>query len=244
MRRELQLLLILLLVFAVGSSCSPIQKFAGIEGESQETSHEQGINVDISLEKTTLGQQLESGEVTIDQVDITEEETQGEIIQVQVTNQTEEEQVVEIPAGLVFTPEDSGEQDLMVLDAVVVILEPEETLILTPYVVCIDADAAVPSSGSAYQLGYLESDDLLRFAQCVDQESNGSLTQDDIGLQFAVWTIASGENFLEDPEFTEAEDGALSGTLGELDVMVGMMEEMVTLLGGEWLQRCDITPGE
>lgn len=244
MRRGLQLLLILLLVFAVGSSCSPIQKFAGIEGESQETSHEQGIDVDISLDNTPLGKQLKTGEVTIDQLDITEEETQGEIIQVQVTNQTEEEQVVEIPAGLVFSPEDSDEQDLMVLDAVVVTLEPEETLILTPYVVCIDAGAAVPSSGSSYEVGYLESDDLLRFAQCVDQESNGSLTQDDIGLQFAVWAIASGGNILEDPEFTEEEDGALSGTLDELEIMVGMMGEMISLFGEEWLQRCDITPGE
>lgn len=244
MRRGFQLLLILLLVFAVGSSCSPFQRFAGVEGESQEIGHEQGIDVHISLENTTLGQQLESGEVTLDQLDIAEEDTQGEIIRVHLANQTEEELVVEIPAGLVFSPEESDEQDLMVLDAVVVTLEPEETLILTPYVVCIDAGAAVPSSGSAYQVGYLESDDLLRFAQCVDQESNGSLTQDDIGLQFAVWAIASGGNILEDPEFTGEDDGALSGILGELEIMAGMMGEMVTLFGEEWLQRCDITPGE
>jgi hypothetical protein len=244
MRRGFQLVLILLLVFAAGASCSPIQQFTGVEGESQETGHEQGIDVHITLENTTLGQQLESGEVTIDQLDITEEETQGEIIQVLVVNQSDEEQVVEIPAGMVFTPEDSDEQDLMVLDSVVVTLEPEEEIVLSPYVVCIDAGAAVPSSGSTYQLGYLESDDLLTFAQCVDQESNGSLTQDDIGLQFAVWAIASGGNIFEDPEFTEVEDGALSGTLGELEIMAGMMEEMVSLFGEEWLQRCNITLGE
>ncbi|MGB2964977.1 MAG: hypothetical protein WBB69_13430 [Anaerolineales bacterium] len=200
--------------------------------------------LDASLENTALSYQIESGDVTLELIDIIDGDTQGEIIEISVTNQSGEELVFEIPAGLVFSPDETNEQDLMVLDAVVVDLEPGETIVLTPYVVCIDASAATPSTGSEYQLGYLESGDLLAFAQCVDEEADGTLDQEDLGLQFAVWSIVSSGNVMETPELPEVEGGALSGLMEELEAIPGMgdtLDEMILVFGQEWLQRCGIS---
>jgi hypothetical protein len=138
----------------------------------------------------------------------------------------------------------TDEQNMMVLDAIEVTLQPQETVVLSPYVICIQAEAAVPSSGASYQLGYLESDVLLDFAQCVDEEADGTLSQDDLSLQIAVWTITSGGNELEMPELTGIDDGALTELMEELEAFTDMMEELEgvsTEIGDEWLQRCDIS---
>jgi len=202
--------------------------------------------VDTIFEYTKMVQQMESGDVDLELIEVISEDTQGEIIEVTVTNQSGEELLFEIPAGLVFTPVGTDEQNLMVLDAVVVTLETGETIIISPYVVCIEASATIPSSGSAYQIGYLASDDLLAFAECVDKEVDGTLTQDDIGLQFAVWLIADGGNVLEIPELTEEEGGALSELMEEMEAnpdMKEMMEEMMLVISADWLQRCGYSVG-
>jgi len=276
------ILLFFVLVLLAGIACSTLQRFGGVEGESQDAVHDEWIDesgaesaidvqpdveadivverpessdssgaqentaTDDSLANTTLGQQMESGEVTIDLVESTGGGTQGEIIEVIITNQSGEELVFVIPPGLVFTPIGTDEQNLMVLDGVEVTLQPGETIVLSPYVICIEASAATPSAGSVYQIGYLESDDLHAFAVCVDEEADGTLTQDDIGLQFAAWSIANGGNVLEMPELTEVEEGALSGLMEELEAIPGMMEtieEMMLVLSEDWLQRCGITVG-
>jgi hypothetical protein len=184
--------------------------------------------------------------VTIESIEIEDGDTQGEIIDITIINQSGESLLIEIPAGLVFTPEGTDEQNLMVLDAVVVTLQPEETIVLSPYVICIEADAAIPSFGSSYQLGYMESNDLLAFAQCVDEEEDVTLTQDDLGLQFAVWDIASGGNAMELPELTEIEGGALSEMMQELEVLYDLVEELEEMdlgLSEDWLERCGISVG-
>jgi len=204
------------------------------------------INIDASLDDTTLSHLIKSGDMIIEMIESTGGGTQGQIVEVIITNQSGEEIVFEVPPGLVFSPVETDEQDLMVLDGEVVTLEPGETIVFSPYVICIEADAAAPSSGSAYQIGYLESGDLLAFAECVDEEAEGTLAQDDIGLQFAVWSIASGGNVMEMPDLTELEEGALSGLTEEWEAIPGMMEtmeEMILVISEDWLQRCEISVG-
>jgi len=221
-----------------------------ILGERPESSDSaespENLGLDASLDNTTLGQHINSGDLIIEQIESTGGGTQGEIIEVVIINESGEEIVFEIPPGLVFSPINTGEQDLMVLDGEVVILEPGETIVFSPYVICIDASAATPSSGSVYQVSYLESGDLLAFAECVDEETDDTLSPDDIGLQFAVWSIANDGNVLEMPEITEAEEGAYAGLMEELAAIPGMvdtMEDMMGVFSEEWLQRCDISVG-
>jgi hypothetical protein len=233
------IILFVVIALGVGSACSLSQNFQVIVSDEEEI-------LDDSLENTSLGQQVGSGDVILESIEIVAEDTQGEIIEISVSNQSEEELLFEIPPGLVFESDAPDEQNLMVLDAVVITLDPEETITLTPYVICIEADVAAPSSGSSYQIGYLESGDLLNFAKCVDQQADGTLDQDDFGLQFAVWSITSGENVMDLPELTGVEGGALSEMMEELEAFSELMEgfEEITLSFGEdWLQRCGISIG-
>jgi hypothetical protein len=225
-----------------------------IEGESssaegvdssQQSGSQNEIQIDPSLDQTALAKRIKSGDMVIELIESTGGGTQGQIIEMVIINQSGEEIIFEVPPGLVFSPVGSDEQDLMVLDGEVVTLEPDDTIVLTPYVVCIESSASTPSSGSAYEIGYLADGDLLAFAQCVDQDTNGDLGEDDIGLQFAVWSIANQGYVLEMPESLGEEGGAFSELMEEWEVsgMLETMTEMMSLISDDWLQRCDISVG-
>jgi hypothetical protein len=225
-----------------------------LEGESRssdgaDTNHRSGsldkIQIDPSLDQTALGQRIKSGDMIIELIESTGGGTQGQIIEMVIINQSSEEIIFEVPPGLVFSPVGTDEQELMVLDGEVVTLEPAETIVLSPYVICIESSASTPSSGSAYEIGYLADGDLLAFAECVDQETNGDLYEDDIGLQFAVWSIANHGSMLEMPEGSEEVEGAFSELTAEWEIL-GLLETMTELMSGmseNWLQRCDISVG-
>jgi hypothetical protein len=60
-------------------------------------------------------------------------------------------------------------------------------------------------------------------------------------VQFAAWTISTGGDFSQALE----EDGAMAGFFeeeygDELEGMVEMLMEMMSLFGGDWLERCEI----
>jgi hypothetical protein len=215
-------------------------------GDSNQPGGSQDDNqLDPSLDQTILGKHIKSGDAVIELIESTGGGTQGQIIAVVIINKSGEELVLEVPPGLVFSPVDSDEQDLMVLDGEVVELEPDETIILTPYVICIESSAATPSSGSSYEIAYLADGDLLAFAQCVDEEAGANLSEDDIALQLAVWSIANQENVLEMPEGSENLGGAYAELFEELE-LTGMLETVYEMMAGmseEWLRRCEVSVG-
>ena len=106
-------------------------------GSSDSSGSLENIAVDASLDNTTLGQRINSGDLVIELIESTGGGTQGEIVEVVIINRSGEEIVFKIPPGLVFSPIETGEQDLMVLDGEVVTLEPGETIVFSPYVICI-----------------------------------------------------------------------------------------------------------
>jgi len=211
--------------------------------QSSESPGETGV--DPSLDQTALSQRINSGDMIIELIESTGGGTQGKIIEIVIINKSGEEIIFEIPPGLVFSPVGSDEQDLMVLDGEIITLDPDETIVLSPYVICIESSASTPSSGSSYEIGYLADGDLLAFAECVDQQTNGELSGDDIGLQFATWSIANQGQILGMPEGSEESEGAFSELTEEWEIsgMLDSMTEMMEVMSDEWLQRCDISPG-
>lgn len=212
--------------------------------DSDQSSQPSGeIEVDPSLDQTTLGQQIQSGDLIIDLIKTTGGGTQGKIIEIVMINQSGEEIIFEIPPGLVFSPVGSDEQDLMVLDGEIVTLDPGETIVLSPYVICIESSASTPSSGSAYQIGYLADGDLLAFAECVDRETEGDLGDDDFSLQLAAWSIANQGQILAMPEGIEGLEGAFAEMLEgwEISGLLEIMTETMGAMSEEWIQRCDLS---
>ena len=203
-----------------------------------------GMNLGAGLDDTEFGMLLADGSLVIEDIKSnTDGETVGKILTVHFVNQSDDEIQVALPCGLVFLPADPGEQPLMLVQPIEVDLAPGEEADLKPYVVCADLQTSAPALGSGYSIGYIENEDLLVFAQCVcEEELSSDLTSfDSIGVQFATWSISIG--------------GDLAGFVEDSDeeVLIEMMEgmpmeefldyfsEMLTLFGGEWLDRCGIS---
>ncbi len=193
------------------------------------------------------------GAVLDEVISVAEGNTSGPILTVRVTNPTSAPIEVTIPCGLIYQPDDdSGEQRLMVIQAVSITLAAGETGELSPYVVCIDADRSIPSTGSAYYVGSLASGDLLKLAQCLcmealitDFDADPMGYMESMSVQFAVWSAAGGislETMGESLDEAEGAMGALgqSELMGEFEEMFGGMSEFFGMMGGDWLEKCGI----
>jgi hypothetical protein len=192
------------------------------------------------------------GAVLDDVVSVSEGDTSGPILTVQVTNPTSASIEVTIPCGLIFSPDDPGEQRLMVIQAVSITLTAGETGELSPYVVCIDGSRSIPGTGSAYGVGEWASGDLLKLAQCIcmealstDFDADPMAEMDALSVQFSVWSVASNFSLDEVGEELAEAEGAMGDLMGSemmegLDEMFGGLSEFFGMMGGDWLERCGI----
>ena len=186
---------------------------------------------------------IDRGDVKVEEILNTGEGfgTIGEIFSVAVRNMSSDALEVEIPCGLVFTPNNDSLQQMMVIQKESASVDPGETLDLSPYVVCIDADAGVPEPGDDYTIGYMESGDLLSFAKCLCEDPG--TTTDPMGVQFAVWMISEDINPGDLSDYGgEALQFLFDGNVP--DDMGGMVDNALGLSGNgssqDWLARCGI----
>jgi len=186
---------------------------------------------------------IDRGDVKVEEILNTGEgfETIGEIFSVAVRNMSSDALEVEIPCGLVFTPNNDSLQPMMVIQKESASVDPGETLDLSPYVVCIDADAGVPEAGDDYTIGYMESGDLLSFAKCLCEDPG--TTMDPLGVQFAVWMISEDINPGDLRDYGgEALQSLFDGNVP--DDMGGVIDNALGLSGNgssqDWLARCGI----
>lgn len=188
---------------------------------------------------------LAAGRVASEGVEANSEgQIQGPILTVQLTNPESEEVVVEVPCGLIFRPETAeDEQRLMSIQPASTTLSGDGSAQVEPYVICIDADRAAPSLGTAYEVGEMASGDLLKLAECLCEEELAGSTfgMEQMGVQFAVWSVSSGMSMEEMLTGGGEGEGALGEFLGEEgEELFGMMQEMFVAPAQEILERCDI----
>jgi hypothetical protein len=216
------------------------------KNEESDTPATTGGGVEGSLWETDFGKLLESGSLVMESNNANvDSETVGTILTIQFTNPTNDEILVTVPCGLVFTPTETEEQALMMIQPLEVSLAAGESAEYTPYVVCIDMAAPAPALNSGYTIAYLAEEELLVFAECIcGQELSTELgSMDSTGVQFATWSITTGGDVMN----IVGEEGAaveefMEGM--ELDEFAEMFADLFSTFGGEWLDRCGITVGE
>ena len=196
---------------------------------------------------------LDRGDFEIADVIMSEDGIQGRIIDVVVHNPGTETLTVLIPCGMFFAPSDDDTQRMMVIQSEEVVIEGGETVVIEPFVICIDSSAGAPFGGDAYQVGMLTSGELLQFAQClcmIDLDVDTGAAEvpmggGETGLQFAMWSV-SDDMFAEDNEldFGEAStamDSFLGAEFGgELSELVSAMLEVYRGMAAPWLAYCGI----
>jgi len=202
-------------------------------------------------------EKVERGDIVLEDVSMNEGGINGRIIDVVVTNPGTETITVLLPCGMYFAPVDDDTQRMMIIQSEEVMIEGGETVVIEPYVICIDGSAGAPSGGDSYSVGMLTSGDLLALAQClctIELDSDGGISTipdggGEFGLQFAVWAV-SDDMFGEDSELdfgdaTSAFDsifGAEFGEeLGEMAEMVNALLETYRASVEPWLAYCGIS---
>jgi hypothetical protein len=190
---------------------------------------------------------LNEGRLDLDSIGTTSPgETQGRILSVQVTNSSTGEIVVEVPCGLVFQPDDSADQRMMTIQTASASVPAAGSAELSPYVICIDPGKFAPNPESTYGIGVMAEANLLKLAECLCAEPlEGQVSLEagmqHFGIQFAVWSVSTGEPL----------DEFFAGGFGEGSAAGGLMDdEMAELFGGiqemmleparQLLERCDV----
>ncbi|MEP7355906.1 MAG: hypothetical protein ABI847_01540, partial [Anaerolineales bacterium] len=144
-----------------------------------------------------LPTQVESGALKLDSLTADGDGANfyGPLMLLQVTNPGTKEILTTIPCGLIFQPDDSEMQRLMVVQAYSATVAAGGQADLKPYIVCIDASKHAPASNATYSLGTLAGGDLLKLADCVCTQKLTFETNlgQEFGLQFAVWHTSDSE---------------------------------------------------
>lgn len=186
---------------------------------------------------------VESGDVDV-AIDVPEGGVSGELLNISMTNNSDDDLAFVVLGGLVFSPEDyveppdgepgSDDQRMINLTPIEVELDPGESTVILPYVMCIDSAAPAPGPGAVYVIDELATGELLALAECI---SDGDLLDEydpatgNMSVQIAMWATADGE--LPDLDGALAEtDGALSDMIGsEVDIDFDAIAELLEAQG-------------
>jgi len=180
---------------------------------------------------TYLPAELDRGTLKLDSVAANGDGSNfyGPLMLLQVTNPGTNDVLTTIPCGLIFQPDDTEQQRLMVIQAYSATVQAGRQADLKPYIVCIDSSKHAPAEHATYTIGNMASGDLLALAACVCTQPL-TFEKDiprELGLQFAVWHTS-------DPEFPGNAGDSPLGSAIEPFIKVG------TDIANGWLKSCGL----
>lgn len=134
---------------------------------------------------------------------------------------------------------------MMVVQPLIVSLQSGETVIVQPFVVCINSDKGVPTPDDAFTVGALADGKLFQLAGCFCQEdlqTDGDF-QKLMSIQYATWAVTDEtlegdyQTMWESLEQYSEEIPGFSESLQELmqNIYPGSLE---------WLDKCEIEISE
>ena len=148
-----------------------------------------------------------------------------------------------IPCGTIFAPSGGDAQELMVVQEARGTVPAGGEATLTPFVICIEADASIPDAGAAYAFSSMADGKLAELATCVCQQDLTASANplDSMGVQFAGWMVSEGSPFQELLE--SGEGGAIGDLLGsDVGEALAGVFELIEGPAMDWLDRCGIQP--
>ncbi|MBN1429138.1 MAG: hypothetical protein JXB07_12250 [Anaerolineae bacterium] len=192
-----------------------------------------------------LPNRIDSGQITLDAITVAlPEQTIGPVLRVEITNTSDEEIVVTIPCGLIFEPEDSGEQPMMVIQETSVTVPASGSASVEAMVACIDASRSAPSGEASYTVGRNAEGELMTLATCLCHRDMD--IEDDIfssmGTQFAVWSISDGIDLHAMFDIAGQDEGAIGDLFGgELSELLALSQELFIDEAEAILEECEVS---
>lgn len=114
--------------------------------------------------------------------------TEGELLQLNLHNQSKKKLDLRIPAGQIFEAKDSSLQNLMVGKEQLLTLESGAKKVAHLFGFCIEAGDGAPGAESVFSLGKLATGNLLKLAQHLSDQN----LHNNFAAQCAVWAVANG----------------------------------------------------
>ncbi len=102
-----------------------------------------------------------------------------------ITNLSSSPQQICFPAGQIMLPSDIGDQALVVVGTVILMIQMGQIAEGNLFADCINESKHAPSDGSAYTLGDMATDDLLKVVRAIDVRS----AKGRLGGQLAIWAV-------------------------------------------------------
>lgn len=165
----------------------------------------------------------------------------GSVLEIEVRNNTDEPLEFSIPCGLIFVPADDSTQNMMVVQPLIVSLQSGETVIIQPFVVCINSDKGVPTPDDAFTVGSLADGKLFQLASCFCQEDlqTDRDFQDLLSIQYATWAVTEESLEGDYPSMWESLEQYSEEIPG---LSESLQEQMQNIYPGslEWLDKCKI----
>lgn len=173
----------------------------------------------------------------------------GRTIDLELYNNTDGVLEVSIPCGLVFISAEENTSRMIVVQPTLTNLNRDETTIIKPFVLSIDALKGLPSPERTYRITELEEGKNKEFANCLCQQDLPAETEtkDLISLQLAAWMVSSEGALANVPDDL---NDLLKDLTGLPITLPGLDEAMQDLAGNiapnarAWLDKCGITIGE
>jgi hypothetical protein len=182
--------------------------------------------------------EIESGNLTIDNVPVIEADTAtGPVLSIVISNPGTKDMDTHIPCGLILEPSVEGEQRMMVIQENDLTVPAGDSTSTDVFVACIDSDQSAPSGAGGYTVGTMAEGDLLTLAQCLCAQNIEAQASTDVtrlmAIQFAIWSVSDGLSLSED---MAGDAGGALGAYGEFMQMfmgsvIPQAEEILTQCG-------------
>jgi hypothetical protein len=112
----------------------------------------------------------------------------GKCIKLSLISRSSRQVKIKIPAGWIFTSEDTFMQDLMVMKEQLFVINPRSRQSFDLFTMCTQSSNHAPSKGAYFNIGKLAQSHLLKLAEKVSKNK----WYQNSTVQSAVWTIANG----------------------------------------------------
>lgn len=173
----------------------------------------------------------------------------GNVLDLQLTNESGKTLEVDIPCGLIFVPEDDSIQQMMTIQPISLSLKAGESADIAPFVVCIQSSNATPVGGDRFMIGSIANGKLLQLAECFCREEIDADRDipELMSIQFATWMVADDTDFTDLPSEAGGALGDLIGGDNELGDLGDFLQTFFTSMAPDaktWLDKCQIEVGD
>jgi hypothetical protein len=173
----------------------------------------------------------------------------GNLLQLELQNNSRKAIDVPLPCGLTFIPVDETFAQVVVVQPQQIQIEPGAQTVVNPFMISIEPGKWIPNDGQEYRVGEMVDGKLLQFAQCTCNQQYSAQDEFEtlLSLQLATWMAAEDESVAQFYEklndFTSQLTGLPVAIPGLENVFQGVLK-VIAPEASQLLEECGVEIGK